>query len=69
MMMVCTHIDETMTLNDVFILEVKTMRWTAPSIDGVPPKPRTYHQGRTERTKKLSVAMELTQPSNSFINR
>lgn len=49
------HIDETMTLNDVFILEVKTMRWTAPSIDGVPPKPRTYHQGGEEKTKSYPL--------------
>lgn len=33
-------------LNDVFILELETMRWTAPSIKGVPPKPRRYHKGR-----------------------
>lgn len=44
------NVDESMTLNDVFILEVKTMRWTAPSIDGVPPKPRTYHQGKRKKT-------------------
>ncbi|GAA5813767.1 hypothetical protein MFLAVUS_007254 [Mucor flavus] len=31
-------------LNDVFILELETMRWTAPSIKGVPPKPRRYHK-------------------------
>lgn len=32
-------------LNDLFILELDTMRWTAPSIKGVPPKPRRYHKG------------------------
>jgi hypothetical protein len=32
-------------LNDVFILELETMRWKAPSIKGVPPKPRRYHKG------------------------
>lgn len=31
-------------LNDVFILELETMRWTAPAIKGVPPKPRKYHK-------------------------
>ncbi|KAI7889208.1 uncharacterized protein EV154DRAFT_424297 [Mucor mucedo] len=31
-------------LNDVFILELETMRWKAPSIKGVPPKPRRYHK-------------------------
>lgn len=33
-------------LNDVFILELETMRWKAPSIKGVPPKPRRYHKGK-----------------------
>lgn len=36
--------DEHEQLNDVFILELKTMRWIAPSIKGVPPKPRRYHK-------------------------
>ncbi|KAG1051879.1 hypothetical protein G6F43_005942 [Rhizopus delemar] len=30
--------------NDVFILELSTMQWAAPSIEGVPPKPRKYHK-------------------------
>lgn len=37
--------DERTQLNDVFILELATMSWTAPSIKGVPPKPRRYHKG------------------------
>lgn len=37
--------DEHTQMNDVFILELATMRWTAPSIKGVPPKPRRYHKG------------------------
>lgn len=37
--------DERTQMNDVFILELATMRWTAPSIKGVPPKPRRYHKG------------------------
>lgn len=36
--------DDHMPLNDVFILELETMRWTAPSINGIPPKPRRYHK-------------------------
>ncbi|GAN06340.1 kelch repeatcontaining protein [Mucor ambiguus] len=36
--------DEHTQMNDVFILELATMRWTAPSIKGVPPKPRRYHK-------------------------
>ncbi|KAG2225518.1 hypothetical protein INT45_010345, partial [Circinella minor] len=31
------------TLNDVFVLELATMRWSAPSIYGEPPLPRKYH--------------------------
>ncbi|CEG76179.1 hypothetical protein RMATCC62417_11111 [Rhizopus microsporus] len=30
--------------NDVFILELSTMQWTAPAIEGIPPKPRKYHK-------------------------
>jgi hypothetical protein len=37
--------DERAQLNDVFILELATMSWTAPSIKGIPPKPRRYHKG------------------------
>ncbi|CEP16492.1 hypothetical protein [Parasitella parasitica] len=36
--------DKSTQMNDVFILELATMRWTAPSIKGVPPKPRRYHK-------------------------
>ncbi|KAL0073747.1 hypothetical protein F4703DRAFT_1947375 [Phycomyces blakesleeanus] len=36
------HSDE--VFNDVFILELDTMRWTAPFIGGVPPTPRKYHK-------------------------
>ncbi|KAI8643455.1 hypothetical protein BD408DRAFT_431485 [Parasitella parasitica] len=36
--------DKNTQMNDVFILELSTMRWTAPSIKGVPPKPRRYHK-------------------------
>jgi hypothetical protein len=38
--------DERSQLNDVFVLELSTMSWTAPSIKGVPPKPRRYHKGK-----------------------
>ncbi|KAI8882593.1 galactose oxidase [Backusella circina FSU 941] len=36
--------DDHTQLNDVFILELATMRWIAPSIKGVPPQPRKYHK-------------------------
>ena len=35
------------TLNDVFVLELATMRWSAPSIYGEPPLPRKYHHGQS----------------------
>ncbi|KAI9263308.1 hypothetical protein BDA99DRAFT_437969, partial [Phascolomyces articulosus] len=31
------------TLNDIFVLELATMRWSAPSVYGEPPLPRKYH--------------------------
>ena len=30
-------------MNNVFILQLDVMRWTAPSIQVDPPKPRKYH--------------------------
>ncbi|KAI8062427.1 hypothetical protein BC940DRAFT_308995 [Gongronella butleri] len=35
--------DEDM-LNDVFVLRLSDYEWNSPSIYGVPPKPRKYHQ-------------------------
>ncbi|KAF7723108.1 Acyl-CoA-binding domain-containing protein 5 [Apophysomyces ossiformis] len=32
------------TLNDVFQLELRSMQWIAPTIAGIPPEPRKYHQ-------------------------
>ncbi|KAI8079752.1 uncharacterized protein BX664DRAFT_361928 [Halteromyces radiatus] len=36
--------DNQVMLNDVFVLQLENLQWNSPSIIGVPPKPRKYHQ-------------------------
>ncbi|ORY95286.1 hypothetical protein BCR43DRAFT_492742 [Syncephalastrum racemosum] len=51
---------ESNLLNDVFVLELATMRWSAPSITGLPPSPRKYHYARLVGPESLLVCFGLT---------
>ncbi|KAI9271986.1 hypothetical protein BY458DRAFT_426740, partial [Sporodiniella umbellata] len=58
-----------MQFNDVFILDLSTMQWSAPSIDGVPPKPRRYHKCKLpfyDIGNYLLVMFGLGEEENGF---
>ncbi|KAG0172156.1 Acyl-CoA-binding domain-containing protein 5 [Apophysomyces sp. BC1015] len=42
-------------LNDVFILQLQSMQWTAPIVGGVPPEPRKDHQACLVSTDQMLV--------------
>lgn len=50
--------------NDVFILELSTMQWAAPSIEGVPPKPRKYHKCKYIKSECV-IKLSLIAKTNS----
>ncbi|KAK4522008.1 uncharacterized protein ATC70_004547 [Mucor velutinosus] len=60
--------DEHIQMNDVFILELATMRWTAPSIKGVPPKPRRYHKGISSSLKFLTQQISQNIPKAYLVD-
>ncbi|KAI8147028.1 hypothetical protein BJV82DRAFT_552909 [Fennellomyces sp. T-0311] len=47
------------TLNDIFVLELATMRWSAPSISGELPLPRKYHYARLVDESTMLVGFGL----------
>ncbi|CDS12114.1 hypothetical protein LRAMOSA04309 [Lichtheimia ramosa] len=44
-------------LNDIFILELSTMKWSAPSSTGISPTPRKYHHARMVDEDLMLVAL------------
>ncbi|KAI8341992.1 hypothetical protein BC941DRAFT_510072 [Chlamydoabsidia padenii] len=60
-----THNDDQVLLNDVFVLQLENLEWSSPSIIGVPPKQRKYHQANL-MDKLMLVTFGLGTNDNGY---